>query len=220
MVTKYETKDIIPIIYCVLGYLLIDATEGFLKYTVEKYYPDLKGLLDHDITELDGSTLELLRAQSADPIVYCGWQYIRDLDDVMETFRNIYAFDPKMILNDQRITDLAGDLYEATGDILHEVKSVQESLEDLNNFMWFGGITIHYLRKLVVFEELDFESVFNDKFFDAVFIDRLIVDADDDNPNEIILSELLIRFFEYNWDLMDLTQLENTKANNVRGDKE
>jgi len=201
MAVKYKREDVGPVVYCILNIMAQDLIEAIFKYAVERYHPDLEGLIGSAAGDFDSTILDLLNLNNDDPLIAFVGNYYNDITATAANSIKIYALNIEQLCEDKRIVGLAEELYFTLGGYLNETHDIQESLEDLVGFSWSLVIVLHYLCKLVVFEELVIEDTFSDDIFNSFYEDSFRMDSPHNNSVENMLFELMIRMLEYNADL-------------------
>jgi hypothetical protein len=208
MAVKYQSKDVGPIVYCILDYLVQDLTSAIFKYAVERYHPDLKNLITTDSQQYDQTVLDLLNLNNHDPLISFIGIYHSDISEVVVTLRNIYVIDGEELNKDERIIFLAEQLYITLGGYLNDTSNLKEVFDDLVGFTWSMVLILHYLCKLVVFEELVIEDTFSDDIYNSFYEDGFNMDRPANDLTENLLFELMLRIMQYNAELISLSPLK------------
>jgi hypothetical protein len=151
---KLDTKDVMPVVIIVLNYISCDIDTSIVKLALNNQYAHLKGSIDpeeftqeiHDMSKaLDDPLSVILRSFS---------------EKVMDCYYNLaitYTLVLEEILGDERLVQLAGDVYEARSEYTYEVKTY--SAWNLDIYFFSLPAVIEQLRQLILTEEFDADEM-------------------------------------------------------------
>lgn len=187
---KYKKEDIIPIVLCMFQLLMFDLVNSVFNFAVQKYYPDLKGLIVADNTEPDDSMYLLLRLVKHDQTASVISYYLSLLREHKNQFQNKYGLKTRNAWKNDRILLMARVIYYSDVSYHKTITDGTVALEKLNAVVGSIHSVIVKMCKLIVFNEVELHSEFNDKIWSSLLIDHFTCRLDSD-CDEWILVDLM-----------------------------
>jgi len=185
-VTKYAREDIIPIVIHILSFSTVKFAEYGYKAIVESEMPDLASLDDEDVTPdmyfgvLDASDDEISKAIS---------QCIDHIDATINTFCIMFAIDLEELYSDERIHELASQIYSdlyyyADGLVEDNISSAVMELP------FTAANAFFYLCRLLIHGQIDAELSMDEGFYGTGWEEFEFLDTSD---NKVALMYDLVQ---------------------------
>lgn len=202
-IKKYAKKDIMPIVVLTISLMSSNLINFTFKYIVDLHYPDLKPHLNMDDMEVHETSIDLLQAQiKNDPLVELIDKYLLDIAEQVEKLMIINELGLNELYGYPRLLSAAEDIYWSRICFQDEQSGHTDSRANLELYANSLFDLVHCLCKLVVFEVLDLENPFNDDIYNSFYEDSFTRMPVDEDVNEVILFELLLRIKDYNTDII------------------
>jgi len=197
-VVKYAEEDIIPIVIHVLSFSTVKFAEYGYKAILEDDMPDLLSL---DDDELDPAIYFQLLLAADDEISKAINQCIEYIDEAIDTFRIIYGVDLEELYSDERIHELASQLYSdlyfyADGIIEDSISTAVMELP------FTAANAFFFLCKLIIYREVDAEMSMDGGFYGTGWEEYEFLDTSDNNVS--VVYELVQKILKMNIVISDI----------------
>ncbi|HEY0175041.1 MAG TPA: hypothetical protein VGC08_01605 [Pedobacter sp.] len=193
--TRYAEEDIIPIVIHILSFSTVKFAAYGYKALMEKEMPELLVLDEDDVDpEMHFQVLNVSEDEVSKAINQC----IELIDATIDTFRIMYALDMVTLYTDERIHELANDLY-------HDLYSYAEGLidDDISSAVMELPFTtanaFFFLCRLIIHHEIDAEQSMDEGFYGKGWKEYEFLDTSDNNvavlyslTEEILKMNILI----------------------------
>lgn len=175
--TKYAEKDIIPIVIHVLSFTAVKFAEYGYKALMEEEMPELLALDEDDVDPI--MHFQVLDA-SEDEISQAINKCIQLIDGTIDTFRIMYGIDLEELYTDERIGELANQLYAdlyfyADGIIEDNISSAVMELP------FTAANALFFLCKLIIHHEIDADLSMDGGFYGTGWDEFEFLDTSDNN---------------------------------------
>jgi hypothetical protein len=197
-VTKYAEEDIIPIVLHILSFSTVKFAEYGYKAVIENEMPSLIVLEDDDVTPI--MYFEILEA-SEDEISVAITKCIDKIDETINTFCIMYAIDLEEMFADERIHELASqiysDLYYYADGIIED--SVSMAVMELP---FTAANAFFFLCRLVLHGEIDAESSMDEGFYGTGWEEFEFLDTSENTV--AIIHDLVSEILKMNIEIYDI----------------
>jgi hypothetical protein len=151
---KIETEDVMPVVVTVLNYMSTDLTTCMFKIALDNQLSDLKGLVDPEY--MDQSMTDLA-SKLDDPLSLIINEFTGDLMLLYARLAMVHAIDLEETFCDERLTDLAGDLYGCRH--FYTDGMTERNRADLEVFIYSLPVVVDQLIDLIQTEEYEPEEL-------------------------------------------------------------
>jgi hypothetical protein len=197
-IVKYAPEDIIPIVVHVLSFSTVKFAEYGYMEIVQQEMPDLLHLDEDDVTpDMHFLVLDAAEDEISKAINKC----IQHIDDTIDTFRIMYAFDLEELYADERIHEIASQLYSdlyyyADGLIEDNISSAVMELP------FTAANAFFFLCRLIIHHELDAEMSMDHGFYGTGWEEFEFLDTSDNDVS--VVYELTQNILKMNIVISDL----------------
>ncbi|HEY0177513.1 MAG TPA: hypothetical protein VGC08_14115 [Pedobacter sp.] len=156
---KIGLKDLMPVVLSVLNLIEADFLRWSMKIAVKVNYKDLKGLIDFE--NIEQTEIDMLN-MTEDPCIKLMMIHASKFQASAHTYANLFALNLDEIFADERIVDMAGDLYWT---LIYDNEEDNEEGYDRDLRMFINSVLqiLHSLCELVINGTADLEtSAFED----------------------------------------------------------
>ncbi|MCX2481433.1 hypothetical protein OQY15_20205 [Pedobacter sp. MC2016-15] len=197
-VTKYAKEDIIPIVIHILSFSTVKFAEYGYKSVLEKDMPELLSMEEDDF---DVSLYFQLLLASDDDVSRAINKCIALIDQAIDTFRIMYAIDLEELYTDERIHELANQIYAdlyyyADGLIEDNISSAVMELP------FTAANAFFFLCKLIINQEIDAEQSMDEGFYGTGWEEFEFMDTSDNNV--AVLYDLIQEILKMNIEISDI----------------
>jgi hypothetical protein len=186
---RYETKDVLPIVLIALNYLSCDLTTSIFKIALDNQFADLKGLVDPE--EMDQAMNDMTEKLD-DPLSVVLRTFSQQLMDCYSRLAIVHNYDLEELFIDDRLTDLATDIYTARSFYTQGLGD--SNLVNLDVYLYSIPLVIDQLIALINTEEFDEEELKNWFDLDVYYFEQF---QDSDVPAIRELGGLGISTYNY-----------------------
>jgi|GEM_PF-2297331 len=197
-VTKYAQEDIIPIVIHILSFSTVKFAEYGYKAILEKDMPEL---LDLDEDDVSADVYFQLLDAAEDEISKAINKCIAHIDATIDTFRIMYALDLDEIYTDERIHEIASQIYSdlyfyADGLIDDDISSAVMELP------FTAANAFFYLCRLIIHHEIDAELSMDEGFYGTGWEEFEFMDTSDNNV--AVVYDLVEQILKMNIEISDI----------------
>lgn len=197
-IVKYNREDIIPIVIHVLSFSTVKFAEYGYKEIVQHEMPDLLRLDEDDVTpDMHFLLLDAAEDDISKAINSC----ISYIDTTIDTFRIMYAFDLEELYSDERIHEIASQLYSdlyyyADGLIEDNISAAVMELP------FTAANAFFFLCRLILHQEIDAEMSMDHGFYGSGWEEFEFLDTSDNDVS--VVYELTQKILKMNVAITDL----------------
>lgn len=196
--TRYAKEDIIPIVIHILSFSTVKFAEYGYKSVLEKDMPELLALEDDDV---DAAMYFQVLLASDDDISKAINRCIALIDNTIDTFRIMYAIDLEEMYTDQRIHEMAnniyGDLYNYADGLIDD--SISTAVMELP---FTAANAFFFLCRLIINHEIDAEMSMDDGFYGTGWEEFEFMDTSDNNV--AVVYDLIQEILKMNIEISDI----------------
>lgn len=188
-VTRYAREDIIPIVIHILSFSTVKFAEYGYKSVLENDMPELLALDEDDV---DVSMYFQVLLASDDEISSAINKCIALIDATIDTFRIMYAIDLEELYTDDRIHEMANqiyaDLYYYADGLIDD--SISTAVMELP---FTAANAFFFLCRLIIHHEIDAELSMDDGFYGTGWEEFEFMDTSDNNVAVVydLIQEIL-----------------------------
>jgi len=197
-VTKFAKEDIIPIVIHILSFSTVKFAEYGYKSVLEKDMPELLALDEDDV---DVSMYFQLLLASDDEISVAINKCIALIDKTIDTFRIMYAIDLEELYTDERIHEMANqiyaDLYYYADGLIDD--SISTAVMELP---FTAANAFFFLCRLIIHHEIDAELSMDDGFYGTGWEEFEFMDTSDNNV--AVVYDLIQEILKMNIEISDI----------------
>jgi len=197
-IVKYAKEDIIPVIIHVLSFTTVKFAEYGYKSLMEREMPELLALEEDDV---DPSMHFMVLLASEDEISKAINECIACIDATIDTFRIMYGFDLEELYGDERIHQLADqlyfDLYFYADGIIED--NISYAVMELP---FTAANAFFFLCKLILHQELDAEMSMDNGFYGTGWKEFEFLDTSDNNV--AVVHDLIQEILRMNIKISDI----------------
>lgn len=197
-VTKYAPEDIIPIVIHILSFSTVKFAEYGYKAILENEMPDLLGMDEDDVTpDLHFQVIDASEDEISKAINKC----IAHIDATIDTFRIMYAIDMEELYSDERIHEIASQIYSdlyyyADGLIDDNISSAVMELP------FTAANAFFFLCRLIIHQELDPELSIENGFYGTGWEEFEFLDTS--HNNVAVVYDLVQEILKMNIEISDI----------------
>ena len=197
-VTKYAKEDIIPLVIHILSFSTVKFAEYGYKAILESELPDLLGMDEDDVTaDLHFQLLDAAEDDISVAINKC----IAYIDATIDTFRIMYAIDLEELYTDERLHEIASQIYSdlyfyADGLIDDNISSAVMELP------FTAANAFFFLCRLLIHEEIDAEMSMDEGFYGTGWEEFEFLDTSDNNV--AVVYDLVQQILKMNIEISDI----------------
>ena len=159
--------DLMLVVIVMLRLIEEDYIRWAMKMAIDHEFQDLKGLIN--VNHIDASDVELLNS-SGDKKIGIILAYATKLQVTADSYTNLFLIDKNELYTDQRIIDLAEDIYFS---VIYD-NEIHEGLEeDFNSYLYEAMQILYYLCQLVIVGEPNPDH----EFWDADWLNRIFEES-------------------------------------------
>lgn len=188
-ITKYAQEDIIPIVLHILSFSTVKFAEYGYKAVIETEMPSLIDLGEDDVSPI--MYFEVLEA-SEDEISVAITKCIDQIDETINTFCIMYSIDLEEMFADQRIHEMASQIYSdlyyyADGLIEDNISSAVMELP------FTAANAFFFLCRLMIHGEIDAENSMDMGFYGSGWEEFEFLDTSENRVAVMhdLISEIL-----------------------------
>jgi hypothetical protein len=207
-VQYYARKDIPPLVVSIVSMTMFYLTHVSFKVAIEKEFPDLEGLISTDI--LDGSTLEMLETMEENEwsnlVSSCIWS----IKESISKLADHYGLDWREEFNKELPVDLSTDFLLKIG-FYDKSNHYENHWKELERVTRFSSYVYYLLCRLLLFEEVDFNSYREDDHTNSTlpYLEDLVRMEGKEEYDVAILGMLGLDMLNY---YIKLVALENRSS--------
>lgn len=185
-VTKYAQEDIIPIVIHILSFSTVKFAEYGYKEIIENEMPELTTLDDDDITPI--MYFEVIEA-SDDEISTAIKKCIEHIDATINTFCIMFAIDLEEMYTDERIHELASQIYS---DLFYYADGlVEDNISSaIMELPFTAANAFFFLCRLIIHQEINAEMSMDEGFYGTGWEEFEFLDTSD---NKVAVMHNLIQ---------------------------
>lgn len=197
-VTKYAEQDIIPIVIHILSFSAVKFAEYGFKALMEEEMPDLLTMEEEDADAiLHFQVLDVSEDEVSQAINKC----IALIDATIDTLRIMHGFELEELYMDERISELANDIYSdlyyyADGIIEDNISSAVMELP------FTAANALFFLCKLIIHHEIDAELSMDEGFYGTGWEEFEFLDTSDNNVS--VVYDLIQEILKMNIEISDI----------------
>jgi len=197
-VTKYAPEDIIPIVIHIMSFSTVKFAEYGYKAILENEMPDLLRMDEDDVSpDLHFQVLDASEDEISIAINKC----IAYIDATIDTFRIMYAIDMEELYGDERIHEIASQLYSdlyyyADGLIDDNISSAVMELP------FTAANAFFFLCRLIIHQELDAELSMDNGFYGTGWEEYEFMDTSDNKV--AVMYDLVQEILKMNIEISDI----------------
>ncbi|WP_158795572.1 hypothetical protein [Pedobacter sp. L105] len=197
-VTKYAKEDIIPLVIHILSFSTVKFAEYGYKAILESELPDLLGMDEDDVTaDLHFQLLDAAEDDISIAINKC----IAYIDATIDTFRIMYAIDLEELYTDERLHEIASQIYSdlyyyADGLIDDNISSAIMELP------FTAANAFFFLCRLIIHQEIDAEMSMDEGFYGTGWEEFEFLDTSDNNV--AVVYDLVQHILKMNIEISDI----------------
>jgi hypothetical protein len=197
-VTRYAKEDIIPIVIHILSFSTVKFAEYGYKAVLEKDMPELLALEEDDVDA--AMYFEVLLA-SDDDISKAINKCIALIDHTIDTFRIMYAIDLEELYTDDRIHELANQIY---ADLYYYAEGlIEDSISTaVMQLPFTAANAFFFLCRLILHHEIDAEQSIDDGFYGTGWEEFEFMDTSDNNV--AVVYDLIQEILKMNIEISDI----------------
>ncbi|CAM4019400.1 hypothetical protein SAMN06265348_101232 [Pedobacter westerhofensis] len=188
-VTKFAKEDIIPIVIHILSFSTVKFAEYGYKSVLEKDMPELLALDEDDV---DVSMYFQVLLASDDDISVAINKCIALIDATIDTFRIMFAIDLEELYTDDRIHEMANQIY---ADLYYYADGlVDDSISTaVMELPFTAANAFFFLCRLIIHHEIDAELSMDDGFYGTGWEEFEFMDTSDNNVAVVydLIQEIL-----------------------------
>lgn len=197
-VTKYAKEDIIPVVIHILSFSTVKFAEYGYKSVIEKDMPELLALGED---EVDVSMYFQVLLASDDDVSRAINKCIALIDQTIDTFRIMYAIDLEELYTDDRIHEMANQIYAdlyyyADGLIDDNISAAVMELP------FTAANAFFFLCRLIIHHEIDAEQSMDQGFYGTGWEEFEFMDTSDNNV--AVVYDLIQEILKMNIEISDI----------------
>jgi hypothetical protein len=197
-VIRYAKEDIIPIVIHILSFSTVKFAEYGYKSVVEKDMPELLALEEDDV---EVSMYFQLLLASDDDVSRAINKCIALIDHTIDTFRIMYAIDLEELYTDDRIHEMANQIYAdlyyyADGLIDDNISAAVMELP------FTAANAFFFLCRLIIHHEIDAEQSMDNGFYGTGWKEFEFMDTSDNNV--AVVYDLIQEILKMNIEISDI----------------
>jgi hypothetical protein len=197
-VIRYAKEDIIPIVIHILSFSTVKFAEYGYKSVVEKDMPELLALEEDDV---EVSMYFQLLLASDDDVSRAINKCIALIDHTIDTFRIMYAIDLEELYTDDRIHEMANQIYAdlyyyADGLIDDNISAAVMELP------FTAANAFFFLCRLIIHHEIDAELSMDNGFYGTGWKEFEFMDTSDNNV--AVVYDLIQEILKMNIEISDI----------------
>lgn len=189
-VTKYAEEDIIPIVIHILSFSTVKFAEYGYKAIVENEMPNLLDLDEEDITPV--MYFEIMEV-SDDDISKAINQCIEYIDATIHTFCVMYAIDLEELYTDERIHELASQIYS---DLYYYADGlVEDNISSaIMELPFTAANAFFFLCRLMIHHQIDAEMSMDEGFYGTGWEEFEFLDTSDNKVAVVhdLIQQILV----------------------------
>ena len=195
---RYAEEDIIPIVIHILSFSTVKFAEYGYKSVLEREMPELLTLTDE---EADVALYFEIIEASDDGISNAINKCIEYIDTTIDTFRIMYAIDLEELYTDERIHELANQMYSdlyyyADGLIENNITSAVMELP------FTAANAFFFLCRLIIYKEIDAELSMDKGFYGTGWEEFEFLDTSDNRV--AIIYDLIQQILKMNIEIHNI----------------
>jgi hypothetical protein len=197
-VMRYAREDIIPIVIHILSFSTVKFAEYGYKSVLEKDMPELLALAEDDV---DVSIYFEVLLASDDDISKAINKCIALIDQTIDTFRIMYAIDLEELYRDDRIYELANQLY---ADLYYYADGlIEDSISTaVMELPFTAANAFFFLCRLIIHHEIDAEQSMDNGFYGSGWEEFEFMDTSDNNA--AVVYDLIQEILKMNIEISDI----------------
>ena len=197
-VRRYAREDIIPIVIHILSFSTVKFAEYGYKSVLEKDMPELLAMDEDDV---DVSTYFQLLQASDDDISRAINKCIALIDHTIDTFRIMYAIDLEELYTDDRIHELANQIY---ADLYYYADGlIEDSISTaVMELPFTAANAFFFLCRLIIHHEIDAEQSMDEGFYGTGWEEFEFMDTSDNNV--AVVYDLIQEILKMNIEISDI----------------
>lgn len=197
-VKKYAEQDIVPIVIHLLSFSAVKFAEYGFKALMEEDMPEILKMADDDVDAI--MYFQVLDA-SEDDISTAVNKCIALIDGTIDTFRIMYGLDLEELYSDERIGELANEIYSdlyfyADGIIEDNISSAVMELP------FTAANAFFFLCKLIISHEIDAEMAMDEGFYGTGWQEYEFMDVS--NNKVAVVYDLIEEILKMNIEISDI----------------
>jgi hypothetical protein len=204
-VTRYAEEDIIPIVIHILSFSTVKFAEYGYKSVLEREMPELLALEENDV---DVSMYFQVLLASEDDISKAINKCIAFIDATIDTFRIMYAIDLEELYTNDRIHELANqiysDLYYYADGLIDD--SISAAVMELP---FTAANAFFFLCRLIIHHEIDAELSMDEGFYGTGWEEFEFMDTSDNKV--AVVYDLIQQILKMNIEISDIYAGESGK---------